>query len=96
MIYNYYNLTKILPTVNAFYNCIRWLKYAKEYMIDRQMVAFMEKNLVIVDISNDYGAIETFHETTHTNPTYVEENVVHYYVINIPAAMVKLSLLVRL
>ena len=55
-------------------------------MIDRKMVASMEKGSVIVDISNDYGAIETFHETTHSHPTYVEEGVVHYCVSNIPAA----------
>ena len=52
----------------------------KEYMIDREMVRSMEKGSVIVDISNDYGAIETFHETTHENPRYIEEGVVHYCV----------------
>ena len=86
MISNHYNLTKILPTVDVVYNCVRWPKNATEYMIDRSMVASMEKGSVIVDISNDYGAIETFHETTHSNPTYIEEGVVHYCVSNIPAA----------
>lgn len=86
MISNHYNLTKILPTVDVVYNCVRWPKDAKEFMIDRKMVASMEKGSVIVDISNDYGAIETFHETTHSHPTYVEEGVVHYCVSNIPAA----------
>lgn len=47
----------------------------------------MEKGSVIVDISNDYGAIETFHETTHDNPRYIEEGVVHYCVSNIPGAI---------
>ena len=47
----------------------------------------MEKGSVIVDISNDVGAIETFHETTHENPRYVEEGVVHYCVSNIPGAI---------
>ena len=43
---------------------------------------------VLVDISNDeQGAIETFHETTHENPRYVEEGVVHYCVSNIPGAI---------
>ena len=56
-------------------------------MIDREMVRSMEKGSVIVDISNDYGAIETFHETTHENPRYIEEGVVHYCVSNIPGAI---------
>ena len=34
-----------------------------------------------------YGCIETFHETTHDDPIYVEEGVVHYCVSNIPEAI---------
>ena len=41
-----------------------------------------------MDISNDdNGAIESFHETTHENPRYIEEGVVHYCVSNIPGAI---------
>ena len=42
---------------------------------------------VVVDISNDYGVIETFHPTTHEDPMYIEEGVVHYCVDNIPGAI---------
>ncbi len=87
MISNHYNLEKILPTVDVVYNCVRWPKNSTEYMIDRKMVRSMGKGAVIVDISNDVGAIETFHETTHSNPRYIEEGVVHYCVSNIPAAI---------
>lgn len=52
---NRYNLKKILPEIDVVYNCVRWPKDAKEYMIDREMVRSMEKGSVIVDISNDYG-----------------------------------------
>ena len=69
------------------YNCVKWPKEAKEFMITREMVRSMEKGSVIVDISNDYGCIETFHETTHANPRYIEEGVVHYCVSNIPGAI---------
>ena len=58
-----------------------------DFMIDREMVRSMEKGSVIVDISNDVGAIETFHETTHDDPRYIEEGVVHYCVSNIPGAI---------
>lgn len=84
---NRYNLEKILPTVDVVYNCVRWPKNATEPMITREMVRSMEKGSVIVDISNDYGCIETFHETTHENPRYIEEGVVHYCVSNIPGAI---------
>lgn len=65
---NRYNLKKLLPEIDVVYNCVRWPKNATEYMIDREMVRSMEKGSVIVDISNDVGAIETFHETTHDDP----------------------------
>lgn len=84
---NRYNIKKILPEIDVVYNCVKWPKTAKEFLIDREMVASMEKGSVIVDISNDVGAIETFHETTHADPRYVEEGVVHYCVSNIPGAI---------
>ena len=87
MISNRYNIKKLLPEIDVVYNCVKWPKDAKEFLIDREMVASMEKGSVIVDISNDYGAIETFHETTHENPRYIEEGVVHYCVSNIPGAI---------
>ena len=87
MISNHYNLAKLLPEIDVVYNCVRWPKDATEFMITRDMVRSMEKGSVIVDISNDVGAIETFHETTHEDPRYIEEGVVHYCVSNIPGAI---------
>ena len=68
-------------------NCVRWPKDAAEFLIDREMVRSMHPGSVIVDISNDYGVIETFHETTHADPMYIEKGVVHYCVSNIPGAI---------
>ena len=87
IISNKYNLKKLLPSIDLVVNCVRWDKNRKDYLIDREMVASMEEGSVIVDISNDYGVIETFRETTHEDPTYVEEGVVHYCVSNIPSAI---------
>ena len=87
IISNKYNLRKLLPHTDLVVNCVRWDKNRKDYLIDREMVASMEEGSVIVDISNDYGVIETFRETTHEDPTYVEEGVVHYCVSNIPSAI---------
>ena len=87
IISNKYNLTKELPTTDLVINCVRWPKNAKEAMITREMVASMRRGSVIVDVSNDEGCIETFHETTHDDPIYIEEGVVHYCVSNIPGAI---------
>lgn len=84
---NRYNIKKLLPEIDVVYNCVKWPKNSKEFLIDREMVRSMGKGSVIVDISNDVGAIETFHETTHDNPRYIEEGVVHYCVSNIPGAI---------
>lgn len=76
-----------MPETDLLLNCVRWPKDATDFMITREMVASMHRGSVICDISNDYGCIETFHETTHDDPIYVEEGVVHYCVSNIPGAI---------
>ncbi len=82
---NRYNIENILPKVDMVVNCVRWPKHNKEFLITRKMVVSMHKGSVIVDISCDEGVIETFHTTTHADPFYIEEGVVHYCVSNIPA-----------
>lgn len=82
-----YNIKKMLPGIDLVINCVKWPKGSKEFLIDREMVKSMPYGSVIVDISNDFGVIETFHETTHENPRYIEEGVVHYCVGNIPGAI---------
>lgn len=82
------NIKKLLPEIDIVINCVKWPKGCKEYLIDRDMLNLMEKGSVIVDISNDeQGAIESFRETTHEDPTYIENGVVHYCVSNIPGAI---------
>jgi alanine dehydrogenase len=87
MISTKYNIKKLLPDTDLVINCVKWPKGSNEFLIDREMVKSMPRGSVIVDISNDYGVIETFHETTHEEPRYVEEGVVHYCVSNIPGAI---------
>ncbi|WP_456363121.1 alanine dehydrogenase [Priestia aryabhattai] len=82
------NIKKLLPEIDMVINCVKWPKEREDYLIDRDMLNLMEKGSVIVDISNDTdGAIESFRETTHENPTYIENGVVHYCVSNIPGAI---------
>jgi len=61
-------------------------------LITREMLKKMRPGSVIVDISIDQGGCcETSRPTTHDNPTYVEEGVVHYCVANMPGAVPRTS-----
>ena len=82
------NIAQLLPQTDMVLNCVKWPKGCNDFLIDRPMLKLMGKGSVIVDISNDEnGAIESFHETTHENPRYIEEGIVHYCVSNIPGAI---------
>lgn len=61
-------------------------------LVTRDMVRGMKRGSVIVDVAIDQGGcIETSRPTTHDNPTYVEEEVVHYCVTNMPGAVARTS-----
>jgi alanine dehydrogenase len=63
-------------------------------LVSREMIASMRPGSVVVDIAIDQGGcFETSHATTHSNPTYVEEGVIHYCVANIPGAVARTSTL---
>ncbi|CAH2599134.1 Alanine dehydrogenase [Rhodovastum atsumiense] len=63
-------------------------------LVSRAMVRRMRPGSVIVDIAIDQGGIfETSRPTTHAQPTYVEEGVVHYCVTNMPGAVARTSTL---
>ncbi len=56
-------------------------------LLARTLVRRMRRGAVIADVSIDAGGVaETSRATTHTDPAYVEEGVIHYCVPNIPAA----------
>lgn len=61
-------------------------------LINREMLKTMKKGSVLVDVAIDQGGcFETSKATTHSNPTYVVEEVVHYCVANMPGAVPKTS-----
>ncbi len=63
-------------------------------LISRDMLKLMSPGSVIVDVAVDQGGcIETTRATTHSNPTYVEEGVVHYCVSNMPGACARTATL---
>jgi alanine dehydrogenase len=61
-------------------------------LVTRDMVKAMKNGAVIVDVAVDQGGcIETTHPTTHSDPTYVVDGVVHYCVANMPGAVPRTS-----
>jgi alanine dehydrogenase len=63
-------------------------------LVTREMVSTMKKGSVIVDIAIDQGGcVETIHATTHSDPVYEVDGVIHYGVANIPGAVPRTSTL---
>jgi alanine dehydrogenase len=63
-------------------------------IVTKSMVSKMRKGAVIVDVAIDQGGcIETARPTTHSDPSYVVDGVVHYCVTNMPAAVPNTSTL---
>ena len=61
-------------------------------LVSRKLAARMRPGSVLVDVAIDQGGcFETSRPTTHSNPTYVEEGVVHYCVANMPGAVPRTS-----
>ena len=57
-------------------------------LVRREMVSRMKRGSVMVDVAIDQGGcFETSHPTTHTDPVYVVDDVLHYCVSNMPAAV---------
>lgn len=58
------------------------------HLITRDMLKYMEPGTVLVDVAIDQGGcFETSHPTTHSEPVYVVDGIVHYAVANIPGAV---------
>ncbi|RME54060.1 MAG: alanine dehydrogenase [Caldilineae bacterium] len=62
------------------------------WLVTRDMLPHMKDGAVIVDVSVDQGGcVETSHPTTHSNPTFIIDGVVHYCVANMPGAVPRTS-----
>ena len=61
-------------------------------LVTKEMIKSMKKGSVIVDVAIDQGGcVETSKPTTHANPTYIVDNVVHYCVANMPGGVPRTS-----
>jgi len=61
-------------------------------LVTREMLKLIPQGAVLVDVAVDQGGcFETTHATTHSNPTFYEEGVLHYCVANMPGAVPRTS-----
>ena len=87
MFSNRMNLMNCLKETDVLINCILWPKTRKDHLVNREDLKLMKAGAMIVDVAcDDEGAIETCRSTTHDDPIYREEGIVHYCVDNIPSA----------
>ena len=90
MISNRYNLEKCLKESDVLINCIMWPKTRKDHLVYRKDLKLMKKGAMIIDVAcDDAGAVETCRSTSHTDPVFYEEGILHYCVDNIPSAFAR-------
>ncbi len=81
-------IQKELPEVDLVIGAVLIPGDKAPYIITREMLSLMQPGTVMVDVAIDQGGcFETSHPTTHSDPAYVVDGVVHYCVANIPGAV---------
>lgn len=91
---NSYNIARATREADLLIGGVLIPGAAAPKIVTRAMVEKMKKGAVIVDVAIDQGGcIETAHPTTHSDPSYEINGVVHYCVTNMPAAVPNTSTL---
>ena len=89
-----HNIRQQLPTVDIVIGSVLVPGDKTPHLITRDMLKSMEPGTVLVDVAIDQGGcFETSRPTTHSEPVYIEEGIVHYCVANIPGAVPNTSTL---
>ncbi|MCC5920603.1 MAG: alanine dehydrogenase [Cyclobacteriaceae bacterium] len=83
-----YNIRTLLPTHDLIIGAVLIPGAKAPNLITRDMLKLMRPGTVVVDVAVDQGGcIETCKPTTHQDPTYIIDEVVHYCVANMPGAV---------
>lgn len=91
---NSYNVERAVAEADLVIGGVLIPGAAAPKIVTRRMVSRMKKGAVIVDVAIDQGGcIETARPTTHSDPSYEVDGVVHYCVTNMPAAVPNTSTL---
>lgn len=83
-----HELERRLPEVDLLVGAVLVTGAKTPVLVTRDMVARMKRRAVVVDVAVDQGGcVETIRPTTHADPTFVVDEVVHYGVTNMPGAV---------
>ena len=83
-----HNIEQELPAVDLVIGSVLIPGAKAPHLITRDMLALMRPGTVLVDVAIDQGGcFETSHATTHSDPIYTVDGIVHYAVANIPGAV---------
>jgi len=83
-----HNIEQELPTTDLVIGAVLIPGAKAPHLVSREMLALMRPGTVMVDVAIDQGGcFETSHPTTHAEPIYTVDGVVHYCVANIPGAV---------
>ena len=83
-----YNIEKELPSTDLVIGAVLIPGAKTPHLITHNMLNIMQKGSVLVDVAIDQGGcFETSHPTTHANPIYEIDGIIHYCVANIPGAV---------
>lgn len=83
-----HNIREQLPTVDIVVGSVLVPGDKAPHLITKEMLRLMEPGTVLVDVAIDQGGcFETSHPTTHSEPIYEVDGIVHYCVANIPGAV---------
>lgn len=89
---NDYNVQESIANADLVIGAVLIPGAAAPHLVKKAMLKTMHKGAVIVDVAVDQGGcIETTHPTTHSNPTYFIDDVLHYCVANMPGAVPRTS-----
>jgi alanine dehydrogenase len=87
-------IREVLPKADVVVGAILVPGSKTPALVSREMLKSMKKGSVLVDVSIDQGGcFETSKETTHADPTYTVDGIVHYAVSNMPGALPRTSTL---
>ena len=78
----------VVPDADLLIGAVLVVGRKAPILVNRDLVSKMRDGSVIVDVAVDQGGcVETLHTTSHTEPTYIEEGVLHFGVPNMPGAV---------
>ena len=85
---NHYNIREAIAQADLVVGAVLIPGAKAPHLITRDMLKLMRPGTVIVDVAVDQGGcIETCTPTTHENPTFIIDDIVHYCVANMPGAV---------